>query len=454
MDIGLIDGDSGTPGKKHFQLDIKLHPTQKIVDQDPSRFVIARCGRKWGKSTTGFVKSIKHAGIPGAIVWYVGPTYKQTKRIGWKKIKRLIPREALQRKPNETDLSFTFKNEAEIYLMGADEPDSLRGPDPNYVVLEEAALMDPDVWYKVLRPNLAPKKAKALFIGNPKGLNWYYDLWQEAEKQPGIWGLHHYTIYDNPHIDGEEVAQCRLDCKNEAIWRQEYLAEFESDAGRVFHFNEADVFKTVRDPQRTAICYRGIDWGMRDPTACLWAYVEAGILKVFREHSQANLAASQQAQLIKAKSENLRCDMTALSHDAFRQDPEMKGLTVAWHFVRAGISPLVPSSRDKAAARDLIQKLMDEGKLQIDPERCPMLRRQLQKLEWQDTLLEKTEDGDDDSCDALHYLVYLLASRLLLQVEKSKTEKRDKNKLYLPDREDRDSARFSQSGDPVYHVSQ
>lgn len=451
MSQGLINSLGNQPEKKRFTLDLTLTPAQREIESDRRRFIIARCGRKFGKSTYAFYKSIRALGKPGAVVWYIGPTYKQTKRIAWQEFKRLIPRDALYRKPNETDLSFTIKNQAQGYLMGADEPDSLRGPAPDFVVLEEAAMMNPAVWHEVIRPNLAPKKAPALFIGNPKGLNWYYDLWVEAEKHPETWGLYHKTIYDNPHISPDEIAQCRVDCKNEAVWRQEYMAEFESDAGRVFQFEESKLFQPVPDPQRMQICYRGVDWGMRDDTACLWGYVSNGRLYVFREYAQANLAASAQAGIIKQRTGDLRVDLTALSHDAFREDPELAGVNVAYHFVRAGITPLIPSSRNKAAARDMIQKLMAEDKIVIDPVKCPVLRRQITKLEWQDTLLERTQDGDDDTVDALHYLVYMLATKLLIQADKTKTFKKDPDKLYLPERNpDGLGAKFTASGDVTF----
>jgi hypothetical protein len=448
-DEGLISYGGGSQEKRRFTLDLSLHATQRIVDDDPRRFVIARCGRKWGKSVLAQKKTIQGAGRREAITWYIGPTYKQTKRIAWHKFKRLIPPQALHSK-NESDLMLRLKNAAEIYLMGADEPDSLRGPEPDFVVLEEAAMMKQEVWDEILRPNLVPKRAKAFFIGNPKGLNWYYDLCLDADQDPENWGHHHYTIYDNPHLSKDEIELARKGCRNEAIWRQEYLGEFEADAGRVFHFEDSKLFQPVPRPQKNQPVYRGIDWGMRDDTGGVWGYVSGGVLYIFQEHAQANLAASQQAQLIKSKSAGLRCEESVISHDAYRQDPEMKGLTIAWHFVRNGISPLLPSSREKGPARDLIQRLMDDEKIVIDPTKCPVLRRQLQKLEWQDTLLEKTVDGDDDVVDALHYLVYMLASKLLIEADGKKREKRDKDKLYLPDRTELSEARFSELGDPIY----
>lgn len=425
-----------------------MHAKQREIDACNKRFIIVRAGRKFGKTTIAETKSIKWCSLPDDAVWFIGPTYKQVKRIAWKEFKRLIPREALLKKPNETELTFNFKNNTDLILMGSDDEDSLRGPAPRGTVLEEAASMNPEVWYEAVFPNLAPKKAPALFIGTPKGLNWFYDLWCQAERNPQDWGLFHFTIYDNPHISLEEIEMHRRNCPNEAIWRQEYMAEFESDAGRVFIFNPDDVFVPLSEPERDQRCYRAVDWGMRDQTVALWAYVQGGVIHVFREHAQSNLAASQQAELIKAKNGTLRVEWTELSHDAFRQDPQMTGLNVAYQFVRAGI-PVHPTTRNKAAARSLIQKLLTEKKIRIDPVKCPMLRSQLPKLEWKDTLLEKTEDGNDDAVDALHYLVYRLAQSMLVTAQESITVKKEPGKLYLPERETAGAAHFSPAGDVV-----
>jgi len=52
------------------------------------------------------------------------------------------------------------------------------------VVLDEHASMRPEAWMEVLRPALADRMGRALFIGTPKGLNHFYDLYQHARTQP------------------------------------------------------------------------------------------------------------------------------------------------------------------------------------------------------------------------------------------------------------------------------
>jgi phage terminase large subunit len=71
-----------------------------------------------------------------------------------------------------------------IRLYGADNPDALRGPYLDGVVLDEFADMKPEVWYEVVRPMLADRQGWATFIGTPKGKNEFWRLHESAKKDP------------------------------------------------------------------------------------------------------------------------------------------------------------------------------------------------------------------------------------------------------------------------------
>lgn len=410
---------------KTFEIPLKLTSCQQKIDASNTRFKLIRAGRKFGKSTYGVYSTIKHAGKPNSVSWFCGPTYRQSKLIAWKEFKTLLPKEVLAKKPNETDLFFTLKNGSEIYVMGGDNPDSLRGPAPDHVVIEEAAMQQSEVWYEVIRPNLTAKQGSADFITTPKGFTWFKDLEDNARRliHAGSkdWSVFHYTIYDNPYIPREEIESARTDCDSEAVWRQEYMAEYESSVGRVFSgFSDEKHCRTVAVPTGRTEVYRAVDYGMRDDLACLWAYISGTTLFLYREHLQADTPASVQAHLIQNKTtENEAVQMNVISHDAAKQDAEMRGLTVKWHFENAGMRPMYLSSRDKKASRHMIQTLIQENRIVIDPDKCPKLRKQLLSYEWKDTLMEKTVDGHDDAVDALHYLVELLQFKLFMDRPKT-----------------------------------
>ena len=419
MAIDLIN--AGTTKKKVFRVPFTYTPAQLKVKESKARFKILRAGRKFGKTTFAERIALDHLGPPRSSVWHIAPTYKQAKLISWEKFKRIIPAEAMGKKPNDTDLIITLKNGSQLFLMGSDEADSLRGPEPSCVTLEEAAYHKDGVWSKVIRPNLMPKSAPAYFITTPAGYNWFKDLEDEARRIIALgdkaWAIFHFTCYDNPHIPRQEIEDARKDCDTEEIWRQEYLAEYESSVGRVFSaFSDARHIKRVEQPSGVFDAWRSVDWGMRDDTACLWGFIRNRVLYIYREYAENNMSAPAQAQVIKnltASREKVK--RTAISHDAAKEDNTMKGLTVLWHFRQAGISPLGPSSRDKKHSRQMIQQLLHENRIVIDGEKCPKLRKQMLAYEWKDTAMEKPDDaGNDDLVDSLHYLVEMLQFELFL----------------------------------------
>lgn len=405
---------------KTFEIPIKLTPKQKLIDDSGKRFNLIRAGRKFGKSTLAEYRCIKKLGKPNSRVWFCGPTYRQSKLIAWEDFKRMIPRETMAKKPNETDLIITLKNGSQLFVMGSDNPDSLRGPAPDHVALEEFAMMQSEAWHEVIRPNLMPRKGTADFISTPRGYNWMKDLEDAAlrEENKPDWAVFHFNIYDNPHIDEQEIAKAKEGCfGNDTVWNQEYMAQYETSAGRVFSnfTGSPEQLKRFFIPSSRFDAYRAVDYGMRDNLACVWGTLDGRNLHIYREHVQNNTPATEQANLIQQKTTGFEnVELNAISHDAAKQDSEMKGLTVKWHFENAGMRPMYLSSRNKQASREMIQQLLQEKRLFIDPVTCPILVKQMLRYEWKDTILEKTMDGNDDAIDALHYLVELLQFKLFL----------------------------------------
>lgn len=468
--MNLLGAADDSNKKRVFRIPLTLHPAQQHIDNHFKRFTMVRAGRKFGKTTYARKKALEWLAPPNSTVWYLNPTYKQGKLIAWADFKRMIPQEALKRKPNDTDLTITLKNGSELYLMGSDEPDSLRGPAPSGVIFEEMAQHKREVWHEVIRPNLMPRKAPALFIGTPKGYNWVKDLEDDARasiaRGEDDWAVFHYTVYDNPTLDTEEIEKSKASCLgNEMVWRQEYMAEYESHVGRVFqNFSLERHVAQVQVPHGTP-CYRAIDWGQRDDTAALWGYINGGTLLVYREHMENGLPANQQAQMVLNKTEPKETiDQNIIGHDAAKTDIQMQGLSVLWHFNNAGIRPIRPSSKDKKASRSMLGQLIQENRLVIDPS-CKKLIKQLLSYEWKDTIIEKTADGNDDAVDALHYLVELLQFKLFLtphvepvtdlakvyaEIEAEKYQQIHHPKIPMTDREELGS--FDFSGNPAGYL--
>jgi predicted phage terminase large subunit-like protein len=112
-----------------------------------------------------------------------------------------------------------------IAVRSADTPHRLRGEGLDFLVMDEAAFVKPDVWQQVLRPTLTERKGGALFISTPIGMNnWFYELWEMAEGK-GDWERFQFPSWSNPLVDKEEVEQAKTEVGS-IVYAQEYLAEF------------------------------------------------------------------------------------------------------------------------------------------------------------------------------------------------------------------------------------
>lgn len=210
-----------------------LHPGQHAVLDDPTRFKVVVCGRQWGKTLLGAVMVVQEA-VKGGDVWWVAPSYPIAE-LGWHYISWLVRQIAEQvpgiRFEGRPTYRITFPTGGTIQLRSADNPDSLRGATLNGVVFDEAAQAKPNAW-STLRPTLSVRQGWALFISTPKGLNWFHDLYQDAEKLEG-WQTWRFPSVDSPFQRPDEVATARREMGS-LEFSQEFEAEFISYGSGMF----------------------------------------------------------------------------------------------------------------------------------------------------------------------------------------------------------------------------
>src|SRR5579875_367552 len=208
--------------------EFRLKRAQWQVFTCPKRFRVLVAGRRFGKTHLALHELLRAAlQTPDAIAWYVAPTYRQAKRIAWSRLKELV-RQDPAHTISETDLSIHFHGAGSIALRGADHADSLRGNGLDFLVLDEFATMKPQVWSEVLRPALADRRGRALFIGTPQGHNHLYERFEAAQSHRE-WAAFHFTTLDGGNATPEELAgaAAELDAR---LYRQEFEAGFDSAA--------------------------------------------------------------------------------------------------------------------------------------------------------------------------------------------------------------------------------
>ena len=215
-------------------LNFSLLPWQEEVFKDKTRFKVIAAGRRCGKSrmaaVTLLIEALKCPS--GSAVLYVAPTNGQARQIIWQVLMEL-GREIIQNAHiNNQDI--TTINGATIYVRGADRPDTLRGVSLTYAVLDEVADIKPEAWEQVIRASLSDRRGRALFIGTPKGRNWFYDTFKlgESEDDPD-WKSWHFTTADNPLIDQAEIDSAKKTLSSFAF-KQEFMASFTNAGSDIF----------------------------------------------------------------------------------------------------------------------------------------------------------------------------------------------------------------------------
>ena len=217
-------------------ISLKYEPRrwQREVHEHCKRFSVLALHRRAGKTKLGVMQLIDQAlrfTGPQGLFFYVAPELKQATAIAWRELKATI--DSMIRTGavdvREGDLSVTFRNGAMIRLYGADNPDAMRGVRLDGVVMDEVAQMKPEVWDEIIQPALADRLGWALFIGTPKGLNLFSELFFKASERmledDPHWYAARYTVEDTEALNPAEVERLRRDMDDTA-WAREMLCDF------------------------------------------------------------------------------------------------------------------------------------------------------------------------------------------------------------------------------------
>lgn len=232
---------------------------QLPVINNPVRFKVIVWHRKAHKTTLAINELMRWANAVEGVYWYVAPFYGEAKDTIWldpQMLARYCPPE-IWAKRNNSELYLTFPNGSIVHLKGADHPDSLRGPNPRGVVLDEYATMKPQIWSAIIQPIMtANPKAWTWFMGTPKGKN---DLWTKlnyAADNPN-WYSSVLKASESGLITEEGLIEARK-TSTEAFYNQEYECSFNDGAGAFFRRIQHNLY----DKQETQTEYGDFQLGV------------------------------------------------------------------------------------------------------------------------------------------------------------------------------------------------
>lgn len=122
------------------------------------------------------------------IYWHVMPSYKQAKLVAWEMLKD-IARPIPGHKFNESELLVVYPNGNRVQLIGADNPDSLRGPGLSGLSLDEFSQIPKNVFGEILSKALADHVGYCIWSGTIKGHDQLFQLYEAAKLDPEWFAL-------------------------------------------------------------------------------------------------------------------------------------------------------------------------------------------------------------------------------------------------------------------------
>lgn len=250
----------------------KLHSKQQEAFDSDARFRVISAGRRGGKTAVGVLLAVVE-GINGGRIWWVAPTYSIASP-AWRELKKLVrdvPGVVIREGDKMILFEGTGTKDGFIQMKSADDPNKLRGDGLDLIICDEFAHQKraKALWEQSLRPALAEREGKAVFISTPYGKNYFYELWTwgELDKDTGEslvpgWRSFRWTSADNTFYPAlvKESEEARQTSPLETF-EQEYLALFNDSAGQVFRNIKNCISKEISaEPQSDKAYVIGVDW--------------------------------------------------------------------------------------------------------------------------------------------------------------------------------------------------
>ncbi len=392
--------------------------------QKTARFRDAVCGRRFGKTYLGKAEMRRAARIAmkwGVSVedeiWYCAPTFKQAKRVFWKRLKQSIPNSWRDGKPNETECSITLKTGHVIRVVGLEHYDNLRGSGLFFVLIDEWADCPYEAWDEVIRPMLSTCKFEingekyhgghALRIGTPKGFNHCYDTYQMG--QDGDVQDHKswlYTTLDGGNVPDDEIEAAKRNM-DERTFRQEYKASFENYQGTIYYCfdrNESHSEETIQPDDELHI---GMDFNVSKM---------AGIVHVIRDGYP--VAVDEMVNLFDTPAiieeiQNRYPDHKIVIYpdasgdnrkSSNASETDLSLLRAAGFTVR--VNSRNPSVKDRInSVNAMLLNTYGDRRYKINTHKCPEYMRCLERQVWDEKGEPDKKAGFDHTNDAAGYFI-------------------------------------------------
>lgn len=267
---------------KRMEIPYRAFPLMAAIHASPARFRVVCCGRRGGKSkmanTEGFCMSLDAArrGVTKPRGVIVAPTNAML-RENWWDFTQTMKAAIQQTVISELRVDLGVLGQVD-FKSTESQGGAGRGAGYDWAVLDEASRIPPDAWESDIRPALSDRQGRALMISTPRGLNWFYDLYQRG--QPGsstadsafaswqattldCWRSRFATQPEQLAAAEAEMALIQR-TTSESKFREEYGAEFLAGEGQLFSLKPGLWRGTLREAVPGRHYVAGVDVARKD----------------------------------------------------------------------------------------------------------------------------------------------------------------------------------------------
>lgn len=263
------------------------HEAQQKIHQSTAQFVVAVCGRRFGKSFFAANEIAALAFNPAfkdTRSWVVAPHHSLTEKVFRDVIKIATLNGFLPyfKVFNNSDKKRYIKTlwGSEIECKTADNEKSLVGDELDLLIIDEGSKLKESAWDQHLLPTLADRKGRVFIITTPQGKDWVYRLYERGqEKNDPDFESFNFASRENPHKYVRDFMEKAKRVMSPLKYQQEFLASFVSFEGAVyseFTFTDHVIEGKPEEFKDFDYIVYGLDYGHTNPTAILVIGVHDG----------------------------------------------------------------------------------------------------------------------------------------------------------------------------------
>lgn len=393
---------------------LRYHEPQSKLWRSSARFVAVAAGRGSGKTELARRRVVYFLNVkrpwPNPLYFYALPTFNQAKRVAWKELLALIPKEWI-RKKSESDLVVETHMGSELHVLGLDKPMRAEGVQWDGGIIDESSDQKPGIFDLTFRPAFTARKAWCWRIGVPKrhgvGAQEFKEFFYHGADES-------YTWASDTVLSPQEIEEIKK-TTSEDDYDEQYRASWLDSSGIIFSsFSMVHNVQSVEYNPNLPIVV-GQDFNI-NPMCWTLSHVVGNKLLVFNEvHKRHTNTMETLDYLASQYQEHLagwefigdasaRAKKTSAETSDYVQ---IKNHTGFEGRVLVNYSTSNPSLVDRfAACNALFHNAKGEYNCLIDP-RCKYLIKDLDGRQWKPGTRLPDDNGDSGHMsDSLGYVIY------------------------------------------------